>query len=152
MGALQVTGEFVFKGPREQVWTLFTDETVLQKCTPGCERLERVGPDEFRVGLKIGLAAIKGNYDGTLRFVDRQEPQSMTLLIQSTGSGGFANVSGHMDLVEQGDATRVSYNWNVQVGGPVAMAGQRVLGGVAKWVIDEFFKTAQKELAVRVAI
>lgn len=146
---MQVTGEVVLKGTREQVWALLNDEAVLAKCTPGCERLTRIGPDEFSVALKVGLAAIKGSYEGKLQITDKTEPQSMTLKIETTGSGGFANVGGRMDLTESAGATKVTYDWDVQVGGPVAMVGQRVLGGVAKWLIGEFFGTAQKELNAR---
>jgi len=148
---MQVTGEFVFRDARDLVWALLNDEEALAKCAPGCERLVREGPDEYAVTMKIGLAAIKGTYDGKLRITGKQEPETMTLIIEATGSGGFANVFGHMDLVDQGETTRVAYDWDVQVGGPVAMVGQRVLGGVAKWIIGEFFATAQKELNARKA-
>lgn len=148
---MQVTGEYVMKGTREEVWALLNDEGVLAKCTPGCERLTNVGPDEYTATLKIGLAAIKGTYEGKLRMTEKQPPEVMTLKVDATGGGGFVNVNGRMVLTEQGAATKVNYDWDVQVGGPVAMVGQRVLGGVAKWLIGEFFNTAQKELATRKA-
>ncbi len=148
---MQVTGEVILKGSREQVWALLNDETVLAKCTPGCERLTRTGPDEYAVAIKVGLAAIKGSYEGKLQVTDKVEPASMTLKIETNGSGGFANIGGRMDFVEQVGGTKIVYNWDVSVGGPVAMVGQRVLGGVAKWLIGEFFNTAQKELNARTA-
>lgn len=148
---MQVTGEFLCRGTRDALWALLNDEKALAKCAPGCEKLVQEGPDEFAVTLKIGLAAIKGTYDGHLRITDKHEPDSMTLVIEAIGSGGFANVNGHMDLVDQGETTRIVYEWDVQVGGPVAMVGQRVLGGAAKWMIGEFFASAQKELNAREA-
>lgn len=146
---MRVAGESVIEARREQVWALLNDETVLAKCLPGCERLNRVGPNEFEVALKVGLAAIKGNYAGRLLVLDQQEPESMTLKIETTGSGGFAHVQGRMDLSDQDKSTKITYNWDVQVGGPVAMVGQRLLGGVAKWLIGEFFTTAQNQLLIR---
>lgn len=148
---MQVAGEFRFKGAREQVWALLNDEAVLKRCTPGCERLEKVGEDEYAATVKIGLAAIKGTYQGSLKVTDKQELSSMTLKVDATGSGGFVNISGRMDLAEEGEATRLVYDWDVQMGGPVAMAGQRVLGGVAKYIIGDFFNSAQKELTARQA-
>lgn len=146
---MQVSGEFLFEGPRDQVWALLNDEYVLKRCTPGCEQLTRVGEDRFTASLKVGLAAVKGSYDGTLAIVDKSEPESLTLKIDAKGTTGFVQINGRMDLSEQGAATRLLYNWDVTVGGPIAMVGQRVLGGVAKWIIGEFFASAQKELARR---
>lgn len=143
---MQVAGEFLFKGSRDQVWALLNDETVLQRCLPGCEALERTGEDQYRAALKVGLAAVKGSYEGTLRITDKQPPEALTLKIDANGSTGFVSVGGRMDLQESGPDTKVLYNWDVSVGGPVAMVGQRVLGGVAKWIIGEFFGAAQKEL------
>jgi len=146
---MQVTGEYLFHGPRPAVWALLNDEEVLRRCTPGCERLEQTGDDQYRAHLKIGLAAVKGTYEGSLHITDKQAPETMTLKIEAAGSTGFVNVGGRMDLHDLGDRTRVAYDWNVAVGGPVAMVGQRILGGVAKWIIGDFFNTAHKELTVR---
>lgn len=148
---MQVTGEFLFKGTRDQVWQLLNDETVLARCLPGCEALTRTGEDQFKTRLKVGLAAIKGTYEGTLAITGKQEPETVTIRMDCSGTTGFAGVTGKMDLVDQGPATKLIYDWDVSVGGPVAMVGQRVLGGVAKWIIGEFFNTAQKELAARQA-
>lgn len=148
---MQVSGEFLFKGAPEQVWALLNDEAVLKRCTPGCQRLERVGEDQYEATITVGLAAIKGTYEGTLKMVDKQPPASMTLQVDATGSSGFVKINGRMDLAPQAGGTLVRYGWEVEVGGPVAMVGQRVLGGVAKWLIGEFFNTAQKELTARQA-
>lgn len=143
---MQVTGEFRFDGSREQVWALLNDEAVLTRCTPGCEQLVRTGDDTYKATLRMGLAAVKGTYEGTLRLTEKQPPESMVLEVEAGGSTGFVTVTGRMDLHEQGPATRVSYAWEVTVGGPVAMVGQRVLSGVARWIISDFFSQAQKEL------
>lgn len=148
---MQVNGEVILKGTRAEVWALLNDETVLARCIPGCEKLIRVGPDEFQVGLKVGLAAIKGSYDGKMIIAEKREPEAVTLKIDSTGGGGFAQINGKMEMHEQGADTKLIYDWDVQVGGPVAMVGQRVLGGVAKMLIGDFFAKAQKELNARKA-
>jgi len=147
---MQVSGELTFQGPREQVWALLNNPDVLARCTPGCEQLLPVGPDQYSARVSIGLAAVKGRYEGTLAVQDKQEPSLMTLRIDMKGTTGFVQVNGRMALVEAGaDVTRVQYDWDVQVGGPISMVGQRVLGGVAKWIIGEFFGTAQNELTAR---
>ena len=146
---MQVTGEFLFQAGQEQVWRLLNDPEVLARCLPGCERLEPVETDRYTATVKVGLAAVKGTYTGHLAVTDKQEPESMTMRIDMSGTTGFVAVTGAMELLPGAGETRVRYDWEVQVGGPVAMVGQRVLGGVARWIIGEFFGTAQKELVVR---
>lgn len=148
---MQVTGEFQLQGSRQQIWDLLNDEAVLARCTPGCERLTRTGDDQFAASLKVGLAAVKGSYEGTFAILDKTEPERLTLKIDASGTTGFVAINGRMDLNDQGDTTKLVYDWDVSVGGPVAMVGQRVLGGVAKWIIGDFFNNLQKELAARQA-
>jgi uncharacterized protein len=144
---LQFSGEFRFEGSREQVWDLLTDPAVLARCLPGCRRLEPAGADTYAATLQMGLAAIKGTYEGSLALLERDEPSHLTLRLEAAGSTGFARVSGGLDFREDRGGTLVAHQWEVQAGGPVAMVGQRVLGGVAKWIIDEFFSAAARELA-----
>jgi carbon monoxide dehydrogenase subunit G len=147
---MQVTGEIRVQGARAEVWQMLNDPGVLQRCLPGCERLLEAAPDRYAAVVKIGLAAVKGTYEGTLTVTDKQEPEAMTMRIEMNGMTGFVTVAGRIDLSEAGAAaTRIAYDWAVQVGGPVAMVGQRVLGGVARWIIGEFFGALQREMAQR---
>lgn len=146
---MQVAGDAILRGLRSEVWEVLNDTAVLARCMPGCEKLEQIGPDRYEVALKVGIAAIKGNYAGTLVLAEQRPPESITLRVEANGSGGFAHIDGKMELHEQGDSTKLSYDWEVNVGGPVAMVGQRVLGGVAKMLIGDFFNKVQKELTAR---
>lgn len=149
---MQISGEYRFEADRGAVWALLTDPSVLTRCLPGVRRLEPTGPDTYAATLQMGLAAIKGTYEGTLSLLEQDEPSQMTLQLEADGPTGFARATGAMTLREAPPGgTVVGYQWEVHAGGPVAMIGQRVLGGVAKWIIGEFFSAAAKELALRTA-
>jgi carbon monoxide dehydrogenase subunit G len=45
-----------------------------------------------------------------------------------------------IDLEEANGKTILKYNTDAQVGGLIASIGQRMLGGVAKMMVDQFFK------------
>ena len=70
------------------MWALFNDPGVLARATPGCERLEPVGPDEFEATLSVGVAAVKGTYQGRLAITDKQPPEGYTLRVEGTGRPG----------------------------------------------------------------
>jgi carbon monoxide dehydrogenase subunit G len=146
---MKVAGEVLLQGQRSEVWALLSDERVLVRSVPGCEEMLRTGEASYSLRLKVGLAAVKGVYQGALALLERREPESVTLQIDASGATGFVQVTGRMELREAGEATRALYDWDVAVGGPVAMVGQRVLGGVAKWVIGDFFDALGRELAAR---
>jgi hypothetical protein len=44
-----------------------------------------------------------------------------------------------MELSDTEGGTRVAYSADVQVGGLIASVGQRMLGGVSKMMLDQFF-------------
>jgi uncharacterized protein len=147
---MEIAGEYRLRGSREQVWALLNDEGALARCTPGCEQLTRTSADCYAATLKMGLAAVKGTYEGTLRVADKQVPESLRLQVEAKGTTGWVTVDGQMALTAEGEAaTQVAYRWEINVGGPIAMVGQRVLGGVARWIVGEFFGGAVRELAAR---
>jgi carbon monoxide dehydrogenase subunit G len=142
-----VEGEVVFPAPQERVWDLILDPQALKNAIPGCESMTEVGPDQYEAALKLGIAAIKGNYSAQVKVSDKTPPEGYRLTISGSGGPGFVNVDGHLKLVPQDAQTRVDYRFDVQVGGMIAAVGQRMLGGVAKMMMGEFFKGLQKQLS-----
>jgi carbon monoxide dehydrogenase subunit G len=145
-----VEGRVDFAAGRETVWDLLQDPAALQRAIPGCQSLEAAGPDSYRAALKLGIAAVRGDYAAEVTMAERQRPESFRLKINGQGGPGFVNVDGLLHLAENGsDATRVDYRFDVQIGGVIAAVGQRMLGGVAKMMLGEFFKGLQKQLPAR---
>lgn len=142
---MQITGTYRFRATPQQVWRLLLDPAVLARALPGCKELTADGVDKYRARLEMGLAAIKGSYTGTLSVTDKEEPRRMALAVEAGGSTGWVRITGRLGLIEMDGGTEVAYSWDVQAGGPVAMVGQRVLGGVARWLIGEFFAAVARE-------
>jgi carbon monoxide dehydrogenase subunit G len=115
------------------------DPDALRECVPGCESLEPSGPDEYQANLKVGVAAIRGSYKGKVSIVEKQEPNSYRLRVEGSGGPGFVRGEALITLEPDGEATTVVVDADGQVGGTVAGVGQRMLGGVAKMLMDQFF-------------
>lgn len=129
---------------REQVWAAMNDPQVLAVATPGCKEFTQTGPDQFAAVMEMGVAGIKGRYKGQVSIAERQPPESYRLMIEGTGTPGYVKASMLITLAEASGGTELTYNGDAQVGGMVASVGQRMLGGVAKMVIDQFFKAIEK--------
>jgi carbon monoxide dehydrogenase subunit G len=62
------------------------------------------------------------------------------MAVEGTGVPGFMRGNATMELADaEGGGTRVHYDADVQVGGLIASVGQRMLNGVSKMMLDQFF-------------
>lgn len=141
-----ISGSTTFGAPRQRVWDLFNHRDALARCTPGCEKLEETAPDQYTAVMKVGVAAVKGTYTGKLALTDKNPPESYVLQVEGSGGPGWLKGSATFRFHEDPAGTKVDYQWDVQVGGLVAGVGQRILSGVAKMMIDQFFKDMKKAL------
>ena len=144
---MKLEGSYEVKAPREKVWSAFLDPDTLRKAIPGCEKLEMVGPDEYKATMKIGVAAVKGTFEGKVRLSDKKPSDSYRLAAEGSGGPGFVRADTLISLADIDGGTRVSYTADVQVGGLIAGVGQRMLGGVSKMMADQFFNRMSEQLS-----
>ncbi|HET9490539.1 MAG TPA: carbon monoxide dehydrogenase subunit G [Methylomirabilota bacterium] len=136
---MKIEGAHDVPAPRAKVWDAFLDPEQLRQAIPGCEKLEAIGNDEFKATMKIGVAAVKGTFEGKVKITDKAPPNSYRMMVEGSGGPGFVRGETLISLSDIENGTRVSYNADVQVGGLIAGVGQRMLGGVSKMLADQFF-------------
>jgi len=136
---MKIEGTREISAPRDRVWAAFLDPAVLAKAIPGCDALEEVGTGEYKAVMKIGVGAIKGTFEGKVRLSDLDPPNRYKMAVEGKGSPGFVRGEAVMSLTDLPAGTQVAYDADVQVGGLIASVGQRMLGGVSKMMLDQFF-------------
>jgi len=136
---MKLEGSYEVPAPRKKVWDAFLDPKVLKQAIPGCEKLEAVGPDEYKATMKVGVGGVKGTFEGKVRLSDKNPPDSYKLAVEGAGGPGFIRGETVITLTDSGSGTKVSYTADLQVGGLIASVGQRMLGGVSKMMADKFF-------------
>src|SRR3954465_10097386 len=142
---MDISGSFTFNAPPDRVWALLMDPAVLSACIPGCDRFEPDGADRYAVTLTIGLAAITGTYDGTVVLTDMVPNTSYGLVVEGQGRPGFVKGPSAITLRGEGATTTAAASATVQTGGAIARLGQRLVGGVAKMMMDRFFGCLQSK-------
>jgi carbon monoxide dehydrogenase subunit G len=145
---VKVSGTHLLNAPRDRVWQCLNDPAFLKECLPGCESMEATGPDQYQVALTIGIAVVKGKYTGSVTLSEKEPPQRFKMQVEGKGTGGFMQGTGLLEMSEEPPGTKVAYQGDVQVGGPIASVGQRLLEGAAKMMVGQFFSTVNKQLAV----
>jgi uncharacterized protein len=146
---MKIEGSHDIPAPQEKVWDAFLDPATLAKAIPGCEGLEEIGPGEYKAVMKVGVAAIKGTFEGRVRLMDLDPPTRYRMAVEGKGGPGFVRGEAAMSLAPIETGTKVSYDADVQVGGLIASVGQRMLGGVSKMMLDQFFNRMTELLAER---
>jgi len=138
---VRISGSYSLPLPQERAYQLLQDPEVLAKAMPGCERLEKIAENEYRMKMKIMLASLAGNFDSKVKIADQTPPASFRLLVEGSGRPGFLRGDGLLKLTPTANGTEVSYDGDVQVGGTIAAVGQRLLDGTAKMLIRKFFES-----------
>lgn len=149
---MKIEGEYLFNGPREDVWDIVRDPEVLATALPGTKSLEKVGENEYAGEMNVRVGPVAGLFSGRLVVSNEVPPESCTLSVDGRGSPGFIKGNGNVMLSEQ-DAgnTLMKYDGDVQIGGRLASVGQRLLDTASKSMINQGLETLNMALQARVA-
>jgi carbon monoxide dehydrogenase subunit G len=131
--------------PRAGVYQSLIDPAVLQRCIPGCERLEKTAENTYAATIRTGVGAIKGVFTGTVRLEDMRPPEHYRIVVEGKGAPGFLKGAGNLDLEHEGEGTLIKYTGDLQLGGTIASVGQRMIQGTAKMMASQFFTALAAE-------
>jgi carbon monoxide dehydrogenase subunit G len=143
---LKIEYEYTFELPRDAVWRFIQEKEVLQRSIPGCKSFEQVKEGVFRAEMDLSVGPVKGLFTGEVQQADQQEPSYYRLLVRGKGKAGEIEAVAEMNLDEVERGAKLTCTAEVQVTGVLASVGQRVMGGVARLVLGQFFKSADREM------
>ena len=134
----------MFNAPATRVWDTLLDPDILSGCIPGCERLTPLGDGRYETVISLAVGPITGRYGAEITLADQEPTGSYRLILKGKGSPGFVRGAVLISLEEQESGTLVKVEGEAQVGGTIAMVGQRLLGSVNKMLTDRFFACLQQ--------
>ncbi|HEX6284686.1 MAG TPA: SRPBCC domain-containing protein, partial [Pyrinomonadaceae bacterium] len=82
---MKLSGTHELEATRERVYQSLVSPDVLQRCIPGCERLERTGDNTFATTIRAGVGSIKGLFEGKVRLEDLREPEHFRMVVEGKG-------------------------------------------------------------------
>jgi uncharacterized protein len=136
-----MTGEERVPLTRAVTWAALNDTAVLKDCIPGCEAIEQVSDNEYKVTLVAKVGPVSAKFLGKMTITDMDPPNEYTLVFEGQGGvAGFAKGQAHVQLEPDGEATRLAYSVKAMIGGKLAQVGARLIDGVAKNMATQFFK------------
>ena len=149
---MKIGGEYIFNGPREDVWEIIRDPEVLATALPGTKSLDKVGENEYAGEMNVRVGPVAGLFSGRLVVSNEVPPESCTLTVDGRGSPGFINGTGNVVLSDKGnETTLMTFDGDVQIGGRLASVGQRLLDTASKSMIRQGLEALNMALQARVA-
>lgn len=144
-----ISGKQELPFDRARVWDYLNDPDVLRICTPGCESFRPMETDTYEAAIRVGIGPVSGVYQGKMAIVDKNPPESYSIVASGQSALGSPDLRCDIRLGENQNDTVVVYQADVTVSGMLAGLGQRVLGGVAKILVSQFFGNLKKEIQRR---
>ncbi len=146
---MKIAGKHTVIAERREVWQLLVDPEVLRRCTPGVEELRAAGDGRYEVVMRLGVGAVQGRYEGRIRVEPEVPEVVMKLEVEGRGPQGIVRGKGALRLEEENEGTEITYEGEVQLGGPIASVGQRMLQSTARMLAGQFFTALAAEAAAR---
>lgn len=137
---MDMTGEYRIPASREEVWDALNNPEILKACIAGCQELDMTSDTEFTARVKTKVGPVSATFSGKVQLSDIDAPNGYTISGEGTGGvAGFAKGGATVKLVEDGDATLLSYEANATVGGKLAQIGSRLIDSTARKMANDFF-------------
>lgn len=145
---MELNGERVIEAPRQKVWDALNDPTILSKCIPGCEEVNKISETETHTRVMLKVGPVRARFTGKILMTDLQAPLRCTLRFEGAGGvAGFAKGRSEVALSDEGEGTRLRYSVEAAVGGKLGQIGGRMIDSSAKKMADEFFAAFDAALA-----
>ena len=143
---MKLNGKQFIDRPPEEVWRLIVDPEVLKRCIPGCELLENLDENRFRVKIQVGIGPFEGKFSGIIELADVVEQDSYRLIIRAKGPIGSVNGIASLNLVsvDDGYGTEIIYESEAHMGGALASIGSRLFESEGRKFAGQFFDRLAK--------
>jgi hypothetical protein len=124
---VKVSGERAFEAPRAAVWRVLNDPASMAASIPGVESFDVHDERRWRANVKIplGLGTLGMTMD--MEKTEEREPESASLAVKGNGVGAILSMTTVFNLSEVGGGTKMDWEADVRIAGPVGSMGQRVL-------------------------
>lgn len=145
---MEITGEQHIPLPQQRVWEALNDPEILKACIPGCEKIEKVSENDYKIVMTAAVGPVKAKFNGKLHLADLNPPDSYSLAFEgSGGAAGFGKGNANVTLSPEDNGTKLSYSAKANVGGKLAQIGSRLIDGVAHKMANDFFKRFNNTVA-----
>jgi carbon monoxide dehydrogenase subunit G len=146
---VNVAGERSFAAPREEVWVVLNDPASMAQTIPGVDSFDV--QDDRHWSAKVRIPLSLGALQMTMKMEKTEErrPEFAKLAIKGSGVGAMLNMTTAFTLSEAGGGTRMDWEADVHIAGPVGSMGQRVLQPIVNQQVEHVLSALDKQVMAR---
>jgi carbon monoxide dehydrogenase subunit G len=143
---VKVAGERGFEAPREAVWRVLNDPSAMAATMPGVESFDVQDDRHWRANVKIplGLGTLGMTMD--MEKTEEREPEFASLAIKGNGVGAIMSMTTAFTLSEDGGGTKMDWEADVRIAGPVGSMGQRVLQPIVNQQVQQVLAALDEQV------
>jgi carbon monoxide dehydrogenase subunit G len=145
---------FTVAAPIDEVWRTMLDIERVAPCVPGASVIDRSGPDAYKLAMKVKVGPVSMNYNSEVEIVEQDEAARRAVLrakAKETRGQGTADANVSLELVSDGDGTKVTMHTDVALTGKAASMGSGLISDVSARLIDKFATNLQTMLTAPAA-
>jgi carbon monoxide dehydrogenase subunit G len=143
---VKVAGERGFEAPREAVWRVLNDPAAMAATMPGVESFDVQDDRHWRANVKIplGLGVLGLTMD--MEKTEEREPEFASLAIKGNGVGAILSMTTAFNLSDEGGGTKMGWEAEVRIAGPVGSMGQRVLQPIVNQQVQHVLSALDEQI------
>jgi len=146
---LKLEGTYTFEAPQQVVWDALMDPDVLARVMPGCEKLEKIGENDYESVLKIKVGPVQGTFTGNVTLSELNAPHSYHMSVKGKGAPGHMTGEGEVRLEHKDGVTIMHYGGEAKIGGRLAGVGQRLMESSAKSLTHQGLEGLNHQIQAR---
>jgi carbon monoxide dehydrogenase subunit G len=130
---MKISGRQLLAVEESAIRSSLVDPYALRTIIPGCETVEPVGPDEYRVWINLRVGMTTDRYTGLLKLKTPAGGRNLEFLADGESPNGLIYCRGWITLETEGERqTAVCYEAEIDVGGRIATLSPRLLETTAR--------------------
>jgi carbon monoxide dehydrogenase subunit G len=145
--AIKLSGEFAVRRSPGEVYDFLIDPHQFAPLLPEFQGLTMHDDTHFTVKVNVGISYIKGAASVKLELTEAERSRRAQYKGQGTVAGGSVTVIASFDLAPDGDGTKVNWQGEAQIFGPLASAAGGLLEPLGKKQVQKLIDGLQRALA-----
>jgi carbon monoxide dehydrogenase subunit G len=146
---VKVAGERSFAAPREQVWVVLNDPAAMAQSIPGVDSFDVEDDRHWQAKVKIPLSLGMLHMTMSMEKTEERKPEFASLAIKGTGVGAILNMTTAFTLNEASGGTRMAWEADVRLAGPVGSMGQHVLQPIVNQQVQQVLGALDQQVMAR---
>lgn len=143
---MRFEGTLRVRAPRERVWSFFLNPREFSACIDDPHTIEIQDEDHFRGTVKAGVSFIRGTFTVSATVKERAPFERAQIEVHGSGMSSAFDIVATLVLLEASGITTMHWASEVQMTGPIANVGARILQGTTEKKTTAFFENARRIL------